>query len=364
MNLQIPFLAVIIFAVSGMSCDNTRSSKKSSPDLTVKNLRNQVDTIGFAQYPWQMDSIVSRMNINDKVQTTTVYKAAICPHDDYAYAAGLYNQTLSGIKAKTIIMIGVAHKARNFNLENTLIFGSYTEWKSPYGEIKVSELQEQIVQNLAKESYRVHDSMMQVEHSLEAITPFLKMKDATVEIIPILIPYMTFENMKTFANELVNATVPVIKEHNLHYGEDLAVVISNDAIHYGNEDWGGADLAPFGIDDSGNQKAREKDLWIIKNCLEDEIDTSKIRLFNEITINKDNFKEYAWTWCGRYAVPFGLLFANELNLALNETSLSGFMIDYRNSLQDPHINVSDLQMGHTAPAKKSHWVAYAGIGYQ
>jgi len=50
-----------------------------------------------------------------------------CPHEDYKYAAGLFHKTLSGIKAKTIILIGVAHRARNFNLESKLVFGSFNK---------------------------------------------------------------------------------------------------------------------------------------------------------------------------------------------------------------------------------------------
>lgn len=97
----------------------------------------------------------------------------ICPRDDYSYVGGLYTKTLAGIKAGTIILIGVAHKAKVFKLENKLVFDSFDEWKCAGGNIKVSALREKLLKTLSPTSFVVHDSIMQAEHSLEAITPFL-----------------------------------------------------------------------------------------------------------------------------------------------------------------------------------------------
>jgi hypothetical protein len=47
------------------------------------------------------------------------WKAAISPHD-YKYAGRLY-ESLKGINANTIILIGVAHRARNFTLQDKII---------------------------------------------------------------------------------------------------------------------------------------------------------------------------------------------------------------------------------------------------
>jgi predicted class III extradiol MEMO1 family dioxygenase len=40
------------------------------------------------------------------------WKAAISPHDDYKYAGRLYYESLKGINANTIILIGVAHRPK------------------------------------------------------------------------------------------------------------------------------------------------------------------------------------------------------------------------------------------------------------
>ena len=358
----IPFIICFSFLIFH-SCD--KKKKDNSVDkLSEEKIRHQVDTIGFVQYAWQMDSVMARISSEDKIPTKEIYKAVVCPHDDYAYAAGLFNKTLSGVKAKTIVLIGVAHRARNFELENKLIFGSFKQWDSPYGGIKISPLRDELLGNLRKESFIVHDSMMQLEHSLEAITPFLQKNNKHVEIIPILVPYMTFENMEHFSEDLSKALSDLMKRKRLVYGNDIAIVISNDAVHYGSEGWGGKDLAPFGTNSNGNEKAKQKDLTIIEECLVNELTTSKIKLFNTYTVNQDDFMEYAWVWCGRYSLPFGLLVANKMNQKTDKSHLSGTLIDWRSSLHNPHIEVKDIGMGTTAPATSKHWVAFAGIWYK
>ncbi len=361
-------LLIIICSIGIISCNNTPDAKT----VTLKNdIRHQEDTIGFAQYSWQMDSIISRIDDTDKLPNSETYKAVICPHDDYGYAGGLYYKTLSGIKAKTIILVGVAHRARNFDLQDRIIFGSYDSWQSPDGLIPVSNLRDKLLTKLNKETYVVHDSMMQLEHSLEAITPFLKRKNPALEIIPMLVPYNTFQNMKSFSDDIGSGIAALMKKENLIYGKDIAVVISNDAIHYGSEGWGGGNLAPFGTDSTGTAQARQKDLDIVNETLQGELTIKRVKKFNDITIMEDDYKAYKWTWCGRYSTPFGLLLANRIEKLTATPSedeqfsnLTGTFIDWRSSIHNPHIKVDDLRMGHTAQADSTHWVAYVGMSYQ
>lgn len=82
--------------------------------------RQPVDTIGFAHYAWQMDSIMVRIDRMDKMQDSVpiksdknrIFRLAICPHDDYTYAGFLYTHVLHSVKAPVVILFGVAHKAR------------------------------------------------------------------------------------------------------------------------------------------------------------------------------------------------------------------------------------------------------------
>ena len=358
---KITFLLVVMAVI--LSSANI-SAQIWAPKESGLHVRNLADTVGFAQYGWQMHSLFVKIPAEDKAPVKETYKAAICPHDDYSYVGGLYAKTLAGIKAKTIILIGVAHKAKNFKVENRLVFDSFDEWKCADGNIKVSSLRNKLLKRLSPESYVVNDTLMQVEHSLEAINPFLQRNIAHVEILPILVPHMTFENMQIFSQEMSKKIFELMQEEHLVFGKDVAIVISNDGLHYGDQDWGSSNMAPFGTDDEGTAKAVAKDLQIIDDCFKGETTEAKIRKFFDYTVKADNFREYNWTWCGRYSVPFGLLFADKLNLLFTNQLLTANLIDYRSSISNPHIDVKDLGMGTTAPANQHHWVSYVGIVFK
>jgi len=361
-TFKIENLLTFSFFIFSVLCFGQQKANENFSDVNIQ-IRHLEDTIGFPQYKWQMDSILSRIAAEDKIITSEISKAVICPHDDYAYAAGLYKKTLSSIKANTIVLIEVAHRARNFDLKDKIVFGSFKEWKTAYGTIKISPLRDRLLSLIPDSTYIIQNEMMQLEHSLEAITPFLQQNNKSVQIIPMLVPYNSFENMNSFSEVIAQALANLMRENNLNYGEDLAVVISSDAIHYGNEGWGNSNLAPFGVDSVGTSKAYLKDLDIIKNFLTEEISKEGISEFNKVTVKEENYMEYNWTWCGRYSIPFGVLMANKLNLILHNKPLYGELVDYRSSIHNKHIKVDDLGMGTTAPAKNTHWVGYAGIKY-
>lgn len=93
------------------------------------------------------------------------------------------------------------------------------------------------------------------------------------------------------------------------------------------------------------------------------LEPEKIKSFNGLTVQDTNFREYKWTWCGRYSVPFGLLTAYYLNKIVDGKSLNGIPVGYSTSIDHPKLPVENLNMGMTAPANSHHWVGYAAIGY-
>src|SRR5687768_2494943 len=88
-----------------------------------EKVRGLADTIGFAHKKWQMEEVLKRTeaeygkkiadirkekNVSDK----DAWKMAIAPHDDYTYASYMYPLVLQNVKVKTVILFGVAHKAK------------------------------------------------------------------------------------------------------------------------------------------------------------------------------------------------------------------------------------------------------------
>ena len=350
------------------------SCQKKAEQPQVK-LRGLADTVGFAHTARQMDSVMQRIDrLYGKerqdvfqlknITPQTSWQLVICPHDDYTYAGDVYPYVLQNLSAPTIILFGVAHKARRFGVENQIVFDSFTHWRGPYGHIAVSPIREEIMQNLPEAFYQVNDSLQEVEHSVEALLPFIQYYHRQFRIVSILVPYMSFDRMQQISSKLAQAIQTVSSARQWKWGKDFALAISNDCVHYGDQGWGGKNFARFGADSAGYRAATNYDLNIISECLIDDLDPQRIKRFVDYTVRKDDYREYAWTWCGRYSVPFGLLTGYYLQKNMNVRSLNGTMLKYSTSLVHPPIPVSDLKMGMTAPANIHHWVAYVGIGYR
>jgi AmmeMemoRadiSam system protein B len=325
-------------------------------------IRQQVDTVGFAQYDWQTDSIMARLDRRGWQQAAgDPWKLAICPHDDYTYVGELYPEVLHNVRADNIFLLGVAHKASQLGLENYLLFESNTHWHGPYGNVPVSPARNELISLLGDDYAHISDTMHTVEHSLESLIPFLQYFNRKISIIPVLVPAMSPERMDECGKALADAISSVASKNGWEWGRDYTIVVTTDAVHYGNEDWGGKDYAMYGCDEEGNRKAREHELEIINNCLAGEVGPENFRLFSEYTIDDNDFRKYKWTWCGRYCIPVALYTAWYLN---ESGLLHGEMIAYSSSISSEHLPVKDLGMGTTAIATACHWVGYAALGYR
>lgn len=356
-KLSLSLFLTTSFIIFILSCRITHDSS-----VAQFKLRPLKDTVGFAQYSWQMDSLIARI-VRDgwHRSETNSLKLAICPHDDYTYVGALYPELLQNIKAPNLILIGVAHRAASMGIEDALVFDSYTHWKGPWGNIKVSPVREEIFSLLENKDAIINDTLQKVEHSVEAMIPFLQYFNRNIFIVSILVPAMSSDRMEECGKDLAYAIRNVAARNKWEWGRDYAIVVTTDAVHYGNEDWGGMDRAYFGCDEAGNAKARDHESEIIRNSLSGAITASKIKQFNDYTLQSENFREYKWTWCGRYCVPVALYTA----LHLNESSPpEGKLYGYSTSITSPHISVDDLIMGITAVATNCHWVGYAAIGYK
>jgi MEMO1 family protein len=350
-------LIILIIVPSFYGCNQKEASLFS--EIKIRDL---VDTVGFAQYGWQMDSVMARIKSSGwHPSEGKPWKLAICPHDDYTYSGYLYPEVLQNVKTPVVILIGVAHKASVLGITESLVFGTHSHWKGPWGNVKVSTARDELFTILKDKYAIISDTLQCVEHSLESLIPFLQYFDRKLAIVPVLVPAMDRDRMKECGKALADAISVVASRHGWRWGEDFSIVVTTDAVHYGNEDWEGADRAYFGCDSTGNIKARAYEAEIIENCLCGKVGPEKIRLFSEYTLKAENYREYKWTWCGRYSVPTALYTAYFIN---GEKPLTGKLLGYSTSITALHIPVDDIRMGRTAIATMCHWVGYAAIGYK
>jgi MEMO1 family protein len=337
-------------------------------------VRQPVDTVGFATTQRQMDSVMARIqriqgpllrkSLKEAgISRDDAWKTIISPHDDYTYVGYLYPALFQNIKAKTIILFGVAHKARQLGIENRIVFDSYPSWKTPKGHIPVSTIREEIVRKLPSGTYMVSDSLESIEHSVEALVPYIQYYRPDAEIVSILVPAMNFERSQEIAHVLALAIQQAVAKRNWKWGADFAMVISSDAVHYGDEGWGGSNYAFCGTDSSG-YRAAVKHEWEIIHTLSGKFNPEKIRKFTTMTLDENDYRTYKWTWCGRYSIPVGLLTSYYLSESMKMKPLDGIPVGYSNSIEKEPLPVNDLGMGITAPASMHHWVGYPAIGYK
>jgi AmmeMemoRadiSam system protein B len=358
-GLRYLVLTVILFALlfPALNCRHDNPVMENSTTT-----RQYVDTVGFARYSWQMDSIMARIERGGwKEPEGSPWRLVICPHDDYTYVGSLYPEILKNIKASKLILVGVAHKAAQLGIEDSIVFGNFSYWKGPWKAVPVSQLRDLLFEDLGGKYAMMSDTLQTVEHSIEAMIPFLQYFNRDISIVPVLVPAMPADRMKECARAFAETLKSIANENRWEWGKDFAIIVTTDAVHYGNEDWGGADMAFFGCDSAGNRKALLHEHEIIDKTLTGKLTPEKISLFSSFTLNPDNYKEYKWTWCGRYSVPFTLYLSYFLD---GHNTLEGRLVGYSSSITSNHIPVDDIGMGRTAIATDCHWVGYAAVGYR
>jgi MEMO1 family protein len=209
---------LLLMLVSLLACKSGVSTKN-----TLVIIRPLKDTVGFAQYSWQMDSLMARIRKMgwSETKVSDPWKLAICPHDDYTYVGKLYPELLQNIKAPNLILIGVAHKAAQFGIEDSLVFDSYSRWKGPWKEVIVSSAREQIFKLLSKKYALINDTLQKTEHSIEALIPYLQYFNKNISIIPILVPAMSPDRMQSCGKALAEAIKEVAGTNGWEWGKDI-----------------------------------------------------------------------------------------------------------------------------------------------
>lgn len=287
----------------------------------------------------------------------------VCPHDDHLYAARAYVHLTERISASRVVLVGVFHAARLWDLEDVLVFDRFQAWHGPWAPVAVDPVREAIVARLDPGSFVVDNAMHAREHSIEAILPFLQANHRDLTIVPILVPYASWDRLSFLADELSTALASIMAERGWVLGRDLAVVVSSDAVHYGPD----FDHAPFGTDATGYQRAVDRDEALARDHLAGPVDPERLAALEYTLVDRDNVRVYKLPWCGRFSVPFGVKLLGDLAEKTGIGTPEGHFLRYATSLSEPQLPVSqatlDAGLGTTAPSNLHHWVGYLSVGY-
>jgi AmmeMemoRadiSam system protein B len=339
------------------------------------DLRGLVDTIGFPHTAKQMDFIADYCESVEKDATlannkkynvleNTPFIFGICPHDDYTLAARTAVHIQRRIHAKTVILIGNAHWSEAFGIRDKLIFGDFKFWRGPYGKVKISPLRKEIIANLPKDDYVVNRTVIETEHSLEALVPFLQYFNRQVEIIPILVPFTHWDKMNKLAVDLANTVKKIIQDNHLTLGKDVVILCSSDGMHYGDYGWSYYDYHPFGCNAEGYKKAMGYDAELVTRFLTGKITLEKDHQLYDHLIDEQNISNYKVTWCGRFSITLATNFAIRLLNKVEHRNLTGYFLRHSSSLNDAWVPVRKLHMGITGDVNLHHFVTYFAVGFK
>jgi MEMO1 family protein len=335
---------------------------------STDEVRGQLDTVGYASKPDAMAKVWKLAAEPPEPETLWPGKLSelggvvglIGPHDDYAYAARVDRRIYPLVTAKTVIIVGVFHRYRRFGAHDQMIFDSYRAWRSPDGEIKVSPLRDALVAALPKDEAVKDGVAHDAEHSVEAIAYFLKHARPDVEIVPVLIPAASFARLSTMATHLGGALAAAMKKQKLALGRDVAIVISTDGTHYGSD----FQYVPFGAGGvDAFQKAMAQDRQLIESALAGPLSADKAQKFFAAVVNPDKPDEYRMPWCGRFSVPFGLVFLAETAKRLGLGVVRGMPLVLGVSVDTPELKTRDVGVAPTAPANLYHFVTQPGVAF-
>lgn len=329
------------------------------------DLRGQQDAVGFASRPdqmakvWELSAAAPAPERLGDLPAPGV-AGAICPHDDYLYAGRIYRQVLPLVTAKRVVLVGVFHKYRKFGVRDRLVFDPYRAWRTPDGEIPVSALRGEILAALPGEDWVQDAAMQDSEHSLEALVYYLGHGRPDLEIVPILVPAASFPRLREMAEHLGTALASALRSRGWKLGRDVAVVISTDGVHYGPD----FQYTPFG--EGGVEayvRATDQDRSLLRGWLAGPVEPEKIRRAYESFVDPENPDLYRLTWCGRFAVPMGMLLLESTARGLGQDRPVGRPVAYATSVGSPELPVRGLGLGPTAPANLYHFVGYPAAAF-
>ncbi len=357
---------VTIMSTTAAARPTLEETRKLMGIPSAGDVRGQLDTVGYASTPEGMAK-VWELSARGPLPESLGERGApgvigvIGPHDDYIYAARVYREVFPLVTAKTVVVVGVFHRYRKYEARDQLVFDPYRAWRSPDGEIPVSALRDELLSALpagmAVKDAAAHDS----EHSIEGIAYFLKHARPDVEIVPVIVPVASFERLGEMATSLSVALASSMKKRGWQLGRDVAIVISTDGTHYG-EDF---KFVPYGEGGVGAlNEAMAHDRKLVRDTLAGILGTDHARAFYSTVVDPANPDQYRVPWCGRFSVTFGTLFLEETARALGRPAPRGDPLALGVSVDTPELAIRSSGMGPTAPANLYHFVTHPAIAYR
>ena len=331
--------------------------------LCGQDVRPVKDDIGFCWQLPQMRRLMNYLAANDH-QPVTVRNlvAGISPHDDYLYAGRVYYPLFKKLRTREVVIFGVTHGTVRNEIgdpQNILLLDEYPSWSGLGQEVKISPLRDWLKKQLPKDDYLVSNQAHDLEHSIEALIPFLQYENPQIKITPIMVTAMPWERMSELAERLSTVLAAYMKENKLQPGKDIFFLISADANHYGRD----FSNTPFGEDEKAHRQGTEQDRRFAQAAFSGQLSNKKIQDLTQ-ELWGATYKDYRNTyWCGKYDIPFGLLTISKTMQKAVGRELKGKVFRYSDTYSEGVIPLKKAGFGITAPFSLKHWVGFFSAGF-
>jgi AmmeMemoRadiSam system protein B len=321
------------------------------------------DDVGFCWDTLQMNRLISYLESREEtIADPHPIVAGISPHDDYLYAGRVYFPLFRALKTKEVVIFGVTHgtvRKEIGNPQNVVIFDDFALWKGVRGDVDLSPLRSYLRTLLPPGIVQTNNTAQGLEHSIEALLPFVQYYNPAIRITPIMVTAMPFETMDAITDTLSALIARYALDRGLVLGSDIAFLISSDANHYG------ADFqnTPFGVDVHAHEQGTSLDLKLAGTYLTGTLSREGIRDLTLQLCGKTFSDPSNALWCGRYSVPFGMLAALKTVKRMSGSGLRGTMLRYSDTYSEGVLPLTRTGMGLTAPFSLKHWVGFFSIAY-
>ncbi len=331
--------------------------------MAAQKTRPIRDDVGFC---WDLESMHKLVEYLESQENRAFegqgLVAAISPHDDYLYAGRIYYPLFNILKTKEVVIFGVTHgtvRSEISGLQNILILDDFEYWPGLKEPISVSGLREYIKERLDQKFFITNNRAHEIEHSIEALLPFLQYFNPEVKITPIMVTPMPFARMDEISEKLAKVIADYMNEKNLKAGKDIFFLISSDGNHYGKD----FNNSPFGEGEKAWKTALEFDKRLIRTYLTGNIESHKINGLTQ-ELWGETYLDYRNTyWCGKYSIPFGLLATEKVLAQSQKKKINGTLFHFSDTYSEGVLPLKKTGMGTTAPFSLRHWVSFFSIGY-
>lgn len=331
--------------------------------LAGQDVRPVRDDVGFCWQRPQMQRLMEMLSRTGRRGSPLHgLVAGISPHDDYLYAGPVYYPLFRDLRTREAVIFGVTHGTVRKEINDPhgiLILDEFRAWSGLSAEVGISPLREWIKGHLAKDDFIVSNQAHGLEHSIEALVPFLQYNNPGIRITPIMVTAMPWERMEELSERLAAALAGYIREKKLQLGRDIFFLISADANHYGRD----FSNIPYGEDENAHARGTGRDRDIARAVVNGTLDSQKI-----LQLTKElwgaTYLEYRDTyWCGKYDIPFGLLAISKAVKKTTGQNLEGNLSLYSDTYSLGVLPLKKAGFGITAPFSLKHWVGFFSAGF-